>query len=136
MKFEETGCLRFVWALNRAKRQHLLTQHSLAEFNAMRCYLSTTERSGFAVKSDGELTCLFSTEGEGLAALKCATGTKGARKLDCFDVPLDGKLLTLPEWYKRHGFRETLRLRFNPKFAPRPWPASEGSPDVVFMVLA
>lgn len=132
MTFTETGCLRFVWALNaHARRQHFLTQHSLVEFNARRCYLRDDERAGFCISEDGELSCLFAPQGEGSYALAIAINECGARKLDCFD---DGRL---PSFYARFGFREVRRERFDPKLAPPGWKRAqlaEYQPDVVWMV--
>lgn len=127
MTFEETGCLRFVWSLNaHARRQYMLTQHSLADFNAMHCYLSADERCGFAVTEDGELTCLFASRGNGDATVEAAVAL-GARKLDCFDG-------VLPGLYRRHGFVPVKRVPWAPECAPAGWPEELGTPDVVYMV--
>lgn len=128
MTFSETGCLRFVWALNAyARRQYMLTQHSLADFNAMRCYLSEDERAGYAIDEEGELTCLFAHYGSGDETVASAV-LNGARKLDCFDG-------VLPALYRRHGFIEYKRAPWVRELAPPTWPFEElGRPEVVYMV--
>lgn len=72
--------------------------------------------SGFVVRSDGELTNVFSTvKGRGDTLVSMAVNL-GATHLDCFDG-------YLPSLYSRHGFHRVTSL-------PN-W--TEGGPDVVFM---
>jgi len=80
--------------------------------------LTTDARSGYAVRSDGELVYVFSTvKGRGDAIVEKAIYS-GAVYLDCFD----GYLVEL---YARHGFRKDA-------WVPN-W--TDGQPDVVYMSL-
>lgn len=45
--------------------------------------------------------------------------------LDAFS-PLD-------DYYGKHGFKETDRLKFDRQYAPKHWSEDKGTPDVVFM---
>lgn len=75
-------------------------------------------RSGYCVRSNGDLVYVFSLEkGRGDAMLAKAL-QDGAETLDCFDG-------YLPGFYARHGFVEYAR--------EANWTA--GGPDVVFMAL-
>lgn len=79
-------------------------------------YLGKDFRSGFVVRTTGELVGVFSLErGRGRAIMRDAIRA-GATTLDCFD----GYLV---DFYKSHGFVEVDR---EPNWTP-------GGPDVVFM---
>lgn len=80
------------------------------------CYLTTDRRSGYAVKDNEELVCLFSTIPKRGARLVQHAITQGARRLDCFDG-------YLPTLYLRYGFEEERR--------EANW--NDTGPDVVYM---
>lgn len=89
------------------------------EYAKMRTFLAPDKKSGFAIKSDGDIVSVFSTEkgrGDGIVpqAIKA-----GGKKLNAFDG-------YLPKFYARHGFRE---IRREKNWAP-------GQPDVVYMSLS
>lgn len=78
--------------------------------------LAHDNRSGFALREDGELVFVFSlVKGRG-DQLVAAAVTWGALYLDCFDG-------YLPTLYARHGFEQVKRV---PNWTP-------GGPDVVYM---
>ena len=53
----------------------------------------------------------------------------GARKVHCFDG-------FLPEYYKKFGFKETKRVKWDEQYAPMKWDYNRlGRPDVVYMEL-
>lgn len=81
-----------------------------------RYFLTTDERSGYAIRPDGELVYVFSLEpGRGNSLVSSAIAN-GAERLDCFDG-------YLPRLYASHGFVVVERERnWNP-----------GGPDVVYM---
>ena len=73
------------------------------EYAGMKTYLSADQKSGYAVKPDGDLVSVFSTEpGRGNQIVSEAKDN-GATKLDAFDVG------PLKELYGRHGFEEYKR---------------------------
>lgn len=54
--------------------------------------------------------------------------------LDAFDEKARSGNINLPALYGKHGFHETGRVPFDPKYAPPEWDEKvHGRPDVVFM---
>lgn len=54
--------------------------------------------------------------------------------LDAFDERSRAGNVNLPTLYAKHGFHETGRVPFDPKYAPPEWDEkTHGRPDVVFM---
>lgn len=80
--------------------------------------LTTDERSGYAIRPDGDLVFVFSLERGRGATIVADAIANGAETLDCFDG-------YLPTLYARHGFVEYAR---EDNWTP-------GGPDVVFMAL-
>lgn len=79
-------------------------------------WITADQRSGFAIRADGELVFVFSLErGRGDHLIRAAVD-RGAMRLDCFDGHLT-------ELYARHGFVERRR---DSNWTP-------GEPDVVYM---
>lgn len=92
------------------------------------CYLSEDEKSGCAIKPDGELISVFSLPGfgQGAAAAKSAAAN-GAAKLDC----LGDFLVRL---YSKVGFVEASRMPWDDQYAPSGWDYDLfDRPDLVFM---
>lgn len=116
---------RFVKAIAKSSRECFLTPYSLYELSMFKLHLSNS--GGFAIKPDGELTCLFSSNGMGSKILKEAI-KQGANKLSCFDG-------YLPLFYAGHGFVECGRMVWDDNQAPTNWNTSLGKPDVVLMKL-
>lgn len=102
-------------------RLHTMIAESTSEFepsDGADYRLAVDGLSGFVVRSDGELTNVFSVErGRGDAIMADALAA-GAVYLDCFDG-------YLPTFYARHGFVEAQRVA---NWTP-------GAPDVVYMSL-
>ena len=95
---------------------HLYKPH---EFSKMKTFLHPDKKSGFAVKPDGDIVSLFSTEkGRGDQLVQHAKKV-GGNKLDAFEGYLTNSL------YPKHGFKETKR--------EKNW--TPGKPDVVYMGL-
>ena len=92
------------------------------------CYLSHDEKSGYAIKADGELISVFSLPGanQGREAVKSAA-KNGACKLDCL-----GDFLA--RLYSNVGFVEVERHPWNDDYAPENWDyAKFKTPDLIFM---
>ena len=105
--------------------------YDVADYGAMRVFLSASGQSGFGLKPDGDLVSVFSTEGAGHAAT--ALGVQmGATKADAFDT-------VLPSIYAAHGFRVVSRVAWNDGMKPSDWDYStysrykDGRPDVVYL---
>lgn len=97
-----------------------ITPYAEQEYAAFKTFLSPDGKSGFAIKPDGELVNVFSTEkGRGKGLVEDAV-KQGASKLDAFNINEK-----LPELYKKGGF-ETYKTEKN-------W--IPGGPDVNYMAL-
>lgn len=105
-------------------------RYSVEEYADMKTFLSPDGKTGFAVKSDGDLVSVFNVgeKGAGESAVVAGIG-EGATKLDAFD-----ESGFLPDKYKKFGFAETGRDAWNPELAPEGWKG--GEPDVVYMERA
>jgi hypothetical protein len=108
--------------------------YPVEDYQGMKLFLSDSGKSGFAVKSDGDIVSVFSMEkGSGRSIMEAAISA-GGKKLDAFDT-------ILPEFYGTHGFVEAARIPWNDEFAPDGWDKNafkkfnNGEPDVVMMVL-
>ena len=110
---------RFLVAMTRAREESSLVAEMTSEPTDVEntiYALAADERSGYAVRPDGELVLVWSLErGRGDVMVSGAVHD-GATRLDCFDG-------YLPRLYSRHGFVETERVA---NWTP-------GQPDVVFM---
>ena len=84
----------------------------------MKTFLHPDKKSGFAVKPDGDIVSLFSTQKGRGDKLAQHAKKSGGSKLDAFDG-------YLPKLYAKHGFKEHKR--------EKNW--TPGKPDVVYMKL-
>ena len=103
------------------KNSKLIRQYCTPPFQIVtpRTYMTEDFRSGFMIKTDGELCCLHSVvKGRGEMLLKHALSL-GATKLDFFDSQ------KLYELYTKFGFKEYKRETNWVKYAP----------DIVYMRL-
>lgn len=92
---------------------HLYEPH---EYSKMKTFLAPDKKSGYAVKNDGDIVSVFSTEkGRGDHIMQHAL-KNGGHKLDAFDG-------ALPQIYAKHGFKEYKR--------EKNW--TPGKPDIVYM---
>ncbi len=107
-----------------------LTPHSAKDLEGSRVFLSHGGKAGFVISANGELQNLFNnsgTKGLGVAGVKRAIA-EGARSLNAYDG-------FLTPFYEKLGFRETGRMKFDPKHAPPNMPKEimAKRPDVVLM---
>lgn len=100
------------------KVKEFVHQYEPHEYQNMKTFLHPDKKSGFAVKPDGDIVSVFSTEkGRGDEIVQHAK-REGGKKLDAFDG-------YLPKLYGKHGFKEYSR--------EKNW--TPGAPDVVYMRL-
>ena len=109
-------------------------EYTPEEYKQMRLHIAENGKSGFAIKEDGDIVSVFSSEKHGsYAAMKLAI-ENGGYKLDCFDT-------FLPRYYKKFGFKEVRREKWNEKYKPKNWDKeffkqyNNGEPDVIYMEL-
>lgn len=112
---------------NGRKVGETVYRYPVTEYRDMQTFLSEDGRTGFAVKSDGDLVSVFNVgrRGRGESAVNAGIAA-GATKLDAFDE--DG---FLPQKYAKFGFEEVGREPWDPEYAPEGWRG--GKPDVVYM---
>lgn len=126
----EANAEAFVEARKKAKRQQFLTQYEPDEMNGFTIRTIPGKDAGYAIKPDGDLVNVFNATGEkstgiGDALIQDAI-RNGAKKLDCYD----GFLVKL---YRKHGFIEVGRDKWNEEYRPEGWLDSDRTPDVVYM---
>lgn len=110
--------------------------YSTEEYSQMKLLLSEDGLSGVAIKPDGDIVSVFSAkEGSGRNKGLMNLAIKlGGNKLDAFDT-------YLPKIYKKFGFVETGRDKWNEQYKPEGWDKeyykdyNNGEPDVVYMQL-
>ncbi len=129
----EKGAKALQQAYQDNPRAWNLTPHSVEDLKGSRVFLSHGGKAGFVITGDGELQNVFNnsdTKGLGAAGVKRAIA-EGARTLDAYDG-------FLTPFYEKLGFRETGRVKFDPKYAPPNLPKdiAQKQPDVVFMEYA
>lgn len=124
LKHEASDAKEFYKVLKNAQKSSTKIKDSVhlykpEDYKGMKTFLSPDKKSGFAVKEDGDLVSVFSTEkGRGDDIVKHAKEV-GASKLDAFDNGY------LKEFYGKHGFKEYKR---EPNW-------SGSGPDVTYMKL-
>lgn len=108
--------------------------YSPEEYAGMRLFISSDNKAGFAIKTNGDIVSLFSEHKSKMADAMLHMATQvGGKKLDCFRT-------VLPSIYAKHGFRVASSIKWNDAVAPEGWDKSvfskfnNGEPDVVFMV--
>lgn len=114
-------------------KEHRLfvTMYSAKEYRDMgaKTYLSGSGKTGFAIKPDGEIISVFSTEHKGEAAMLRAI-LLGGTKVEAFDGFLTR------EFYPRFGFKATGSMAWDEQYAPKGWDSSKDDhPSVVAMSL-
>ena len=93
-------------AKNR-KGLHTLTVYGVKDYVGMKCFVGKNNSSGFAVKPDGELVTVFSSQNSSGDALMEKAIAEGASHLDCYAKKNEnGEILNtgLVKLYRRHGF--------------------------------
>ncbi len=114
-----------------AEFRAFVTAYTPKEYREMgvRTYVSKGGKSGYAIKKDGDIISVFSSEGKGKLMIADAV-KRGGNKLDCFDG-------FLPAFYGKFGFRETGRYKWDDQYKPQGWnTAKHDNPDVVLMELS
>ena len=136
-RFQSVSLAEGAAALQAAYRENPrawnLTPHSAEDLKGSRVFLSHGGKAGFVITADGGLQNVFNnsgTKGLGAVGVKRAIA-EGARNLDAYDG-------FLTPFYEKLGFRETGRVKFDPKYAPPNLPKEIAArkPDVVFMEYA
>ena len=116
------------------KKSVQVYEYSPEEYKQMRLFTAENGQSGFALKPDGDIVSVFSSEKGSLAGLMKLAIQNGGNKLDCFDT-------MLPKIYKKFGFIEVDRVKWNEEYKPANWDKeffkqwNNGEPDVVYMKL-
>ena len=104
------------------------------EYKQMKLFTAENGKSGFALKPDGDIVSVFSAEKGSTTGLMNLAIQNGGKKLDCFDT-------FLPKIYKKFGFVEVDRVKWNEEYKPTNWDKeffkqyNNGEPDVVYMEL-
>ena len=119
-------------ARNRSSRVGYFTPYEdTNELSGYTLLLSPDGSLGAAVSPTGNVESVFNNsgvKGAGTAAIEAAK-EYGGRTLDVFGD-------ALARIYKRHGFVEIGRAKFDPALAPPLWNTErDGTPDVIFMEL-
>lgn len=136
-RFREVDAKAFHSAFAKALKDRdagpFLSPYSIEDFQKMRTFLAHNGKVGGALKprDDGgfEIVSLFNLggpKGSGLAMMKNLLDN-GATHLDCFGP-------TLPELYRKMGFRTTETVKFSRQYADPRWNYGKyGEPDLHFM---
>lgn len=105
--------------------------YSDEEYSQMQTFMTRDGKSGYAIKNNNELVSVHSSErGRGDHLVGHAV-KMGATRLDAYDI--GGKL---PSLYGKHGFQETGRYVFDPKYAdPSNQVLNTHRPDFVEMSI-
>lgn len=126
---------RAISAFKERKKDHgaSVYVYDEADYRGMRLILSESGKSGIAIKPDGDMVSVFSSEGNARVMVEVAVAA-GATKADAFDIGL-------ADLYAGHGFRVVSRSAWNEDYKPEGWSKdyfrefNGGEPDVVFMAL-
>ena len=135
----DEGAASFIASFREAnaingKKAAQVYEYSPEEYKQMRLFTAENGKSGFALKPDGDIVSVFSSETGSLAGLMKLAIQNGGNKLDCFDT-------MLPKIYKKFGFIEVDRVKWNEEYKPANWDKehfkqwNNGEPDVVYMKL-
>jgi hypothetical protein len=128
--FKTASFEEYVKAREQSKRKMFLTPYSAQELREMNAKVFLSEDGvGFALKSDGDIIGVFNNSGRpgaGQEALIFAIAS-GGKTLDCIDNYLG-------DYYKRFGFVEKERVKWDDKQAPDGWEYGIGGrPDILFL---
>jgi len=133
----ESNARRFVDLITASKKDNKhgasVAVYEAEDYKGFRLLLADNGKSGVAVKPDGDIVSVFSSDKSGSAMMEVAVAAGGV-KLDAFNT-------ILPKFYHRFGFVEAGRTAWNDDYAPEGWDKelykdfNGGEPDVVLMVL-
>jgi len=91
---------------DKAKGLDTLSVYKPNEYKLMRCFLGRNNSSGYAIAHGDELVSVFSTQGSSAKALLKDAIKRGARRLDCFALRINGKIKgMLYDIYSSVGFK-------------------------------
>lgn len=114
------------------KLKPFVSPYTVRDYKKMgaRVFLSGDGRSGYAITKKNDLVSVFSLPGAKQGQLAIIDAIRnGARTLDCIAPKL-------PDLYRKFGFREYKRIKWDDKYAPKGWDYERfGRPDIVFMRL-
>jgi hypothetical protein len=106
----------------------------VSEYENMLRFTMDNGRIGFAIEYDGNLVGVFkhpdSTVKGAMSKIMPLAIELGATRLNAFDI--NGYL---PNEYKKYGFKETARDKWDDQYRPDNWNPADGTPDVVYMEL-
>jgi hypothetical protein len=105
-----------------------VTPLSVEDLKTHQLFMSDDQKTGFAISPTGEAVGAWSLGGKyRFMQFMQIAAENGGTHLNAFDT-------YLPDLYHEMGFRETSRIKFDPKGAPEGWDFAEvGEPDIVFM---
>lgn len=120
----------FIEERNKNKRIEFMSPLTVESISKSTVVLINNGKTGCIVAPDGDLQNLFNNAGKGQGAKVVNIAIEnGAKKLDCFDG-------YLTKYYKQFGFKETERIKWDDKYAPKNWNYEKnGRPDIVYMEL-
>ena len=123
----------FITARDRNPRGDFFSHLEPGDLKGYKLIMNESHSAGAAVAPDGDIQNVFrnpnSPKGAGTAALHEAV-RQGGLMLDAYEYETPGQP-GLPDVYRKAGFVETGRMKFNPAYRPAWGP--ERRPDVVFM---
>lgn len=130
---ENNDAKRFKTSLNFAKASNkhggYVDSHSVKELKEYKKFLSKDGMCGVAIKTDGDITCVFKNENAGYGGavydLIITARENGGVKMDCY-----GK--DLVNLYEKCGFEPVARVKFDPQYVTDELLLKE-KPDVFFM---
>lgn len=139
---DEISAQRFLHSLRNAKQSRgalgeQVYEYPTNEYQNMKLFLSPDNKSGVAIKPDGDIVSVFShaqsPAGTGGTLVELAKSA-GGKKLDAFDT-------FLPDFYKKHGFKTYATDKWNEVYKPTNWNKdffkqyNQGEPDIKYMAL-
>lgn len=120
----------FIEQRNLSTRSEYLSPLTIDDLYDAKIITLNEGKTGCVITSDGDLKNVFNNagKGEGGKIIELAINN-GAKKLDCYDG-------FLPDHYKKFGFEEVSRVKWDDQYAPPNWNYKTGGrPDIVFMEL-
>jgi hypothetical protein len=124
----------FIAERDKNPRRDFMSHLNPEDLKDSKIILSEDGKAGATVAPDGDIQNVFrnpgAPKGSGTAAALEAV-KHGGKMLDCYDYERKGRE-GLPDVYRKAGFVETGRMKFNPAYRPD-WEGQGRTPDVVFM---
>ena len=124
----------FIAERDKNPRADFMSHLNPEDLKDSKIILSKDGLAGATVAPDGDIQNVFRNPGapKGSGTAAALEGVKhGGVMLDCYDYERKGRE-GLPDVYRKAGFVETGRMKFNPTYRPE-WAGQGRTPDVVFM---